>query len=188
MGFFLLALKDNGYQHVKGIDIDEGQVKSCKAKGLNVELVEDTVAYLKANPNSFDLITAFDVLEHIPSEVQIDFVNAIYGALKSKGKFIGSVPNANSVLGNRNRYIDYTHWVTFTEISLDFVLYNGGFRTIQILPMEFIFFSLKPNQLIHWLMFKLTRFFRRFAFVSELGFKQGKAIPLSFNLIGVAQK
>ncbi len=188
MGFLLLALQNLGYNSVSGIDIDEGQVKSCQKKGLNVVQVDDSIAYLNENAEKFDFISAFDVLEHIPPDVQIKFLKAIKNALRQNGQFICSVPNANSVLGNRNRYIDYTHYVTFTEISLDFVLYNAGFKEIQVLPMDFVSFSLKPSKFIHWLLFSISRFFRRFSFIAELGVQQGKSIPLSFNLIGLVRK
>ena len=188
MGFLLLALAKHNYTDLKGIDIDEGQVKSCQAKGLDVQIIKDSIAYLNENKNSFDFISAFDVLEHIAPNDQIEFIKAIKTALKIDGQFICSVPNANSILGNRNRYIDYTHHVTFTEISLDFVLYNGGFEKISILPMDFINFSLHPLKLAHWCLFKISRLFRRLNFVAELGLQQGKNIPLSFNLIGLVRK
>lgn len=188
MGFLLIALQKSGYNQSKGIDIDKGQVESCNKKGLDVEQVADTIAYLNSHTSSFDFISAFDVLEHVPPKEQINFVKAVKNALKPGGQFICSVPNANSVLGNRNRYIDYTHYVTFTEISLDFVLYNSGFENIEILPMDFIRFSVNPVKLIHWLVFKTSRFFRKLTFIAELGFSQGKSIPLSFNLIGLAKK
>lgn len=188
MGFLLMALDKSGYSNARGIDIDSGQVTSCQKKGLKVEQVEDTVAFLSQNENTFDCITAFDVVEHIPPNEQIKFIKAVNLALKKGGRFVCSVPNASSILGNRNRYIDYTHWVTFTEISLDFVLYNGGFNKIEIEPMEFIHFSLSPLRFVHWVLFKFNRFFRRLSFVAELGFKQGATIPLSFNLIGKAIK
>jgi hypothetical protein len=38
-----------------------------------------------------------------------------------------TVPNANAILSARWRYIDYTHFSSFTEYSLLFVLLNAGF-------------------------------------------------------------
>ncbi len=173
---------------IKGIDIDRGQVESSKKKGLDVELVSDSIKYLNEQQNSFDVLVAFDLLEHIAHEHQINFTKTIFNSLKSGGIFIGSVPNANSILGSRNRYIDFTHHVTFTEISLDFILFNGGFRNIKIIEMDFVHFSIRPIKFVHWCLFKIVRLFRRIAFVSELGFKQGGKVPLSFNLIAEARK
>ncbi len=183
MGFLLLSLKDAGFKNLIGIDTDEGQVNSCIAKGLNVEIVTDSIAYLKQNKQKFDVITSFDVIEHIPVDMQIDFCKAIMEALKPKGFLIATVPNANSFLASRNRYIDFTHHVTFTEISLDFILYNAGFKKIEIKPMDFVKFSISPLKFSHWIIFKMFRIFRRLNFIAELGLNQGKKIPLSFNLL-----
>ena len=188
MGFLLLALQESGYKNAKGIDVDKGQVASCQKKGLTVDLVEDSIDYLQKNANTFDTIVAFDVLEHIPPAFQIAFTKAIYGALKTGGTFLATVPNASSFLASRNRYIDYTHYVTFSEISLDFVLYNGGFKDIDIQEMDHIRFSLSPARFLHWLLLKYVRFSRRITFIAELGFKQAIKVPLSFNLMSKARK
>ncbi len=159
-----------------------------KNKGLNVELVSDTIKYLNENKNSLDIIFAFDLLEHIPPEQQISYSEAIFNALKFNGMLLATVPNANSLLGSRNRYIDYTHYVTFTEISLDFILYNGGFKKIEILEMDFIKLNINPFKVLHWCLFKTVRLFRRISFIAELGLKQGLKVPLSFNLMARATK
>ncbi len=67
MGFLMLALKRSGYQFVSGIDTDDQQVRSCRQKELDVTLVSDSTDFLKENTGKYDLITAFDVLEHIPA-------------------------------------------------------------------------------------------------------------------------
>jgi len=188
MGFLMLALKESGYHFINGIDIDEQQVISCKQKGLDVTLVDDTIAFLKENTGKYDLITAFDVLEHIPASTQINFVKTIYGSLKPGGIFIATVPNANSVLASRNRYIDHTHHVLFTEVSLDFVLYNGGFREIEIKPLDYILPSASLRSFLHGILLRYFRFRRRLEMIAELGTTWGKKIPLSFNIIAKAIK
>ena len=188
MGFLMLALKTAGYQFIKGIDSDEQQVMSCRQKKLDVSLVNNGADFLNENRGKYDLITAFDVLEHIPASNQIDFVKSIYESLKPGGIFIATVPNANSVLASRNRYIDHTHHVLFTEVSLDFVLYNGGFRYIEINPLDYIIRSASLRSFLHRILLSYFRFRRRLEMIAELGTTWGKKIPLSFNLIGKAIK
>jgi 2-polyprenyl-3-methyl-5-hydroxy-6-metoxy-1,4-benzoquinol methylase len=188
MGFLMVALKKAGYENICGIDTDEQQVISCKQKNLEVTLVKDSAGFLKENAGSYDLVTAFDVLEHIPASNQIDFVKAIYGSLKPGGVFIAAVPNANSVLASRNRYIDHTHHVLFTEVSLDFVLYNGGFREIEIKPLDYIVPSASLRSFLHRILLRYFRFRRRLEMIAELGTTWGKKIPLSFNIISRAIK
>jgi SAM-dependent methyltransferase len=188
MGFLLLALQKAGYANSMGIDVDKSQVESCRRKNLNVIQVSDTFSFLKEHAEEFDVVTAFDVLEHIPVGLQIDFIRNAFISIKKGGLFIVTTPNANSVIASRNRYIDYTHHCLFTEISLDFVLYNGGFRSIAVYPFEYVSFNATLKSLAHKLIFRFFRFFRRLQMMAEIGTTWGKKVPLSFNLLAVAQK
>lgn len=201
MGLFLQAMRDFGFLNIEGIDIDEGQVEACKKKNLKVSLVKDSLQYLSEKVNHFDRITLFDVLEHIPQNGHLAFLKAIFKSLKPDGKLVLTVPNANSVLATRWRYIDWTHHISFTETSLDFVLYNSGFQQIEIKETEFfskpsprLFFTryiLKKDyrkRLKHWLLFKFFRKVQRLKYIAELGQEQGAAIPLSLNLLAIAAK
>ena len=188
MGFLLLSLKNSGYSSISGIDTDEQQIRSCKDKNLQVSLVQDSVGYLNNSSAKYDLITAFDVLEHIPAAEQISFLKAINNALKPGGQLILTVPNANSVLASRNRYIDYTHHVLFTEVSLDFVLYNAGFTEINIMPLDYFNPSSSIRSCVQRILLRYFRMRRRLEMMAELGSTWGKKIPLSFNLIAKAKK
>ncbi|RYG01361.1 MAG: class I SAM-dependent methyltransferase [Chitinophagaceae bacterium] len=188
MGFLLLALKEAGYKNVSGIDSDASQVRACKENGLDVSLIADTFEFLKENAGRYQVISGFDLIEHIPTEFQIDFVENVHTALAEGGHLLLTTPNANSFLASRNRYIDYTHHVLFTETSLDFVLYNGGFKQIEIKPFEYVVFNASPKSWIHRLMFSFFRFFRRLEMMAETGTTVGRKIPLSFNLLAIAKK
>jgi predicted TPR repeat methyltransferase len=191
MGLALYALKQKGYKNLKGVDISKQQVNAAVEKGLDVELLEDTNTWLRGKANTFERVLALDVIEHIPVNQQIEVAKGIAHSLKTGGKFICTVPNANSVLASRWRYIDWTHSSSFTEHSLEFLLLNSGFSEVKIYETEF--FN-RPNypfvirkSVLQWLFFKIMRWFRRQAVVAELG-PEGKTIPLSLNLLAVAKK
>ena len=192
MGRALLALKSLGYSNLCGLEYDEGQAAYCRSKGLEVELTQDTPGALRRRVQSFDLVLCMDVLEHIPHDAQLDFVTAIHEALKPGGKLICTVPNANSALAMHWRYIDWTHHDSFTESSLDFLLYNGGFKDISIGPVEFLtrpkWWWLPIGGSRHWWLFRLVRLWQRLVFMAELGPQAGRTVPLSLNLLGQATK
>lgn len=193
MGMCLHSLTKMGYQRVEGVDMDAGQVQSCKAKGLQVEQTSDTSAWLRSRENSYDIILATDVIEHIPQVHQIEFVRAVHTALKPGGSFLCTTPNASSVLASRYRYIDWTHTCIFTEHSLDFVLHHGGFAQIQVLPADILLerpplWFLPVGRTRHYWAFKFVRLWRRFQLMAELGPQQGREVPISLNLLGIATK
>jgi SAM-dependent methyltransferase len=129
-GFALGALRQLGYQNTVGLELSSEQAAVCRAAGHNVEVTQDSVEWLNKHLAEFDFIILFDVLEHLPVGIQIDFLRAIHGALRSGGQLLLTVPNANAILSARWRYIDYTHYSSFTEHSLNFVLRNAGFENI----------------------------------------------------------
>lgn len=193
-GFALLAMKTAGYEAAEGIDSDPGQVRAAQELGLGVQHVPDTVAHLHARPKHFSLILALDVLEHIPVHTQLDFVHAISEALTPGGRFICTVPNANSALAMRWRYNDWTHQTSFTSDSLEFLLYNGGgFTNFKIDSAEFFerprnWWAPFLSGARHWWAFRLVRAWRRLEAMAELGPDIGRQIPLSLNLLCVAGK
>jgi SAM-dependent methyltransferase len=188
MGFFLMALRKNGYLNAFGIDSDRAQIASCEAKQLSVMYSPDSIQYLGEHGEDFDLITAFDVIEHVPPAEQIRFIRCIYQALKHPGKCLLTTPNATSFLAAHNRYVDYTHQSLFTTVSIDFILFNGGFKKIDVRPFEYVRFNGGLKSFLHKILFKFFRMIRRLEYIAELGTEWGKKVPLSFNLIAIAEK
>src|SRR5579884_3747627 len=135
MWFALLALRQLGFTDLRGIDIDQEQVKSCQRRGLPVEQVRDTVAFLEERVNQYEIVLMLEVLEHVPVIDQIPLMRAVFHTLKSSGRVILMVPNANSIIASRLRFMDFTHQCSFTEHSLRYVLRNAGFNRIAI-PRE----------------------------------------------------
>ena len=192
MGFYLMLLRDLGFRNIEGIDIDRGQVQGCRDRGLNVALVEDSAAYLKDRPESYDLILAFDLLEHLVPDRALELCGRVFDGLKKGGRFLSTVPNASSALAGRLRYICWTHQTSFTEHSLDFLIYHAGFDDIRVFSSGSFLrprlpFLVRPS-VFRWLLLKAVRFPRRLEMIAELGLKEGRAVPLSPELLGVADK
>ncbi len=198
MGFALQGLQSLGFQDISGIDIDRSQIEAAIRRGLPAEQVVDSAAYLQHRPSNYDLVLMFDVLEHIPVSEQIPMLRAIHTALRPGGRIILQVPNANSPLAARWRYIDFTHTSSFTEHSLAFVLANAGFGRISTpiqpdpafprIPRRFWRRSLRlnfANNFRRWLMRSLWRQMC----IAELGTGRGAdSVSLSLNIVAIAFK
>ena len=189
MGSFLIAAKDLGYLDTQGIDSSPQQIEIAKNHGLPGDYVENSHLWLFERPSTFDAIFLYDVLEHIPVESQIQFISDIHSSLKTGGVLFLRTPNANSSFASRYRWGDWTHHCAFTEHSLDFVLYNGGFTEIEIREDYFGKHPLwvprpSPFGLLRGIYFGI----RRLQAIAEFGPDQGKKIPLTINIIGIARK
>lgn len=191
IGLLVYALNKAGYKNVKGVDISPHQIDIAKKYSLDVEHVDNTVSWLQSHKSAFDVIFLLDVLEHIHPSEHLTILKSIYNSLNIDGTLILTVPNANSTFASRWRYVDWTHHTSFTEHSLEFILLNSGFSDVKIMEIEFFRRPKLPfivrKSVIHWLLLKLIRMFRRIEAYAELG-NEGLTIPLSLNLLCIAKK
>ena len=192
-GYALAALQELGFTRCAGVESDAGQVASCAKKKLAVELATDTIAFLQQRAGQFQLLLCLDVIEHVPHDAQLSFVAALAAALAPGGTLICTVPNASAALASHWRHNDWTHHSSFTACSLDFLLHNAGFSNIHVSEVEFL--TRPANWWLpfargarHWWAFRFFRTWRRLEVMAELGPQQGRIVPLSLNLLGIARK
>jgi 2-polyprenyl-3-methyl-5-hydroxy-6-metoxy-1,4-benzoquinol methylase len=91
-GEMLTLMRKWGYDY-QGIDISPSTIKFCKNLDLNCERVDSSTEWLYQNKSNFDLITCLDVIEHIPKDQLLDFLESCRFALRDNGKAIFQVPN-----------------------------------------------------------------------------------------------
>jgi 2-polyprenyl-3-methyl-5-hydroxy-6-metoxy-1,4-benzoquinol methylase len=129
-GLFLYSLKTLGYKNIKGVDRSAEQIKIARNFCSSVQII-DAIVFLNKNKNKFDLITAFDIIEHFKKDEILKFIEAIYFALKPGGRLILQTPNADSPFFGAVRYGDFTHEISLTPKSLAQVLSIYGFSKFE---------------------------------------------------------
>jgi SAM-dependent methyltransferase len=158
-----------------GVDASAQQVQVARARGLDARHVPiDAYAdWAETHREQYDVVFLFDVLEHLPQSEQMLFLRRLAATLKPGGTMFVKVPNASSPLASRWRYIDWTHWSSFTEPSLDFVCLHAGLQDIRYLRDD----SSTPPRwpwlprwgLRHYYLKTVVRAFWRLYTYSELG-------------------
>ncbi len=134
-GFFLHTCKEMGYKHIEGIDAVQSFTDTAKEKfGLTSLLVGDFVEHLKSKKGTYDVITAFDVMEHIKKEDMVPVLRVIYEALKPGGMFLMRSPNAESLSGVYIMYSDLTHETMFTRMLIPEIFAIAGFKESAVFP------------------------------------------------------
>ena len=130
-GYYLDVLKDNLIE-CKGLEVSNHLVEYCKSyHNLNVENTS-----LEGEPDGhYDLITMFDVLEHLSDPVSV--FNMINKKLKPGGYCVAYTPNIFSVgyelMGvKQNTLLPFEHLCFFNNRSLEFLVKKTGFK-IEVL-------------------------------------------------------
>jgi SAM-dependent methyltransferase len=129
-GNMLYSLRKLGYRNTSGVDLSAAWMPIAHRVCQNVT-EGDAREYLRARPGGFDLITAFDVVEHFRKDEVLDFLDVAYKALRPGGSIILQTPNAESPWGCMHRYHDLTHELAFDPHSLGHCCSLCGFEGFE---------------------------------------------------------
>lgn len=132
-GFFLSQMKAKGWQTC-GIDVSETAISYASNRSLDVAL--GTLDNIKYEDNSFDAITLFYVLEHLPDPLKT--LHEIRRILKPNGLLLLRVPHTTpivrilSLLGIKNNLYDPPfHLNDFSHVTIKAILEKAGFHNIH---------------------------------------------------------
>nr|WP_246729024.1 class I SAM-dependent methyltransferase [Methylosinus sp. RM1] len=183
-GALLRVARDLGVENLEGVDLSPEMVAKARAVGFSVEL-EDALTFLAAQPDdSFDVVCAFDVLEHLDHEKLWDVCENVLRILKSGGKFLIHVPNGASPYAGRMRYGDITHERAFTRESMRQVLGTIGFDNVEAEEDEPVARGIVSFMRLRlWRMIRLAAMFRLAVETGALG-----GYLLTLNIFVIAHK
>jgi 2-polyprenyl-3-methyl-5-hydroxy-6-metoxy-1,4-benzoquinol methylase len=184
-GLLLHVLKKAGYTNTNGVETSPEQVEMAHALGIDNVQRGDLAEVLAQREAVYDVVVAFDVLEHFTKDEVLDLLVSMYRALRPGGRLILHVPNGEAIFAGKIFFGDFTHQVAFTARSVAQVLRYAGFEQISC-------FEDQPT--VHGLVSGLRRVLWAFIRTSfriinliETG-DTGKNLILSQNLIGIATK
>ena len=131
-GYIMQSLRSEGYKNIAGIDIYDEQIAKAKKKGLNVK-VGNVFNDLNIEYNKYDIIIAFDFIEHFNKTELIDLITIINKALKEDGILLIHTPNGQGIFTQKITYGDLTLLTIVTTNFLIQLLKLDGFAEIQLL-------------------------------------------------------
>lgn len=142
-GEWISLLNENGF-NARGIDVNESMVKVASQKGLNA-VANDALGELKSlEENSLDIITAFQVVEHIKFDDVLELIKEAKRVLAPCGILILETPNPENIMvGTQWFYLDATHKNPIPCELLSFATHYYGlernfiFKTNEKSPSEY---------------------------------------------------
>jgi len=147
-GAYLLLLKNIGW-NVVGADISDNVASEVREAGIPILTGE--LEKLGLEPCSFDLITMWHTLEHLPSP--IESLQEIHRLLKNNGSLLIEVPNSVSIVAkvfgsNWFAWDLPRHLYHFSPVSLSRMLTRAGFRVVSIRHLSK---NNLPKSIAYWL-------------------------------------
>jgi 2-polyprenyl-3-methyl-5-hydroxy-6-metoxy-1,4-benzoquinol methylase len=94
-GDFLKRLNESKKIDGTGLELNSEAVKEANERGIHL-INQSIEAHAVENPNKYDVVCSFQVLEHIPNVGQV--ITSMLHCLKPGGKLIISVPNNDSFI------------------------------------------------------------------------------------------
>lgn len=165
-GQMIFFLKEKGYINTCGVDISPQQVNIAKNFTPDIHL-GDAIKFLEDNKNSFEFITALDIIEHFNKDELLRFLKSLFEALKPGGRLIIQTPNSESPWGMKVRYGDLTHEICFDPVLLKSILSISGFESFEAKECGPYIHGVKS--LFRFLIWRLISFTLRVWNLAEIG-------------------
>ncbi len=127
-GSFLGYARMKGWE-ASGTEANAGLVELARQQGFDAHHVEDLSSF---PGDAFDLVVAFDVLEHIPQEVMPDFLLQVRRILKDKGCFLARFPNCDSPFGLVYQNGDPTHVTAMGSKKVHFFAAKASMKVVYV--------------------------------------------------------
>ncbi len=132
-----LELLETENLRARGVDSNRVLVEQCRKHGLEV-IEADVLDYLRGVPDaSVGAVTGFHLVEHLPFEVLMKFLDETVRVVKQGGAVIFETPNpANVTVGSCNFYFDPTHRNPLPSQVIKFLVESRGFNRVEILKLN----------------------------------------------------
>jgi len=132
VGYFLQHAASKGWE-VYGTEFTDAAIASCEAKGIRMKQGPLSTDWYE--PESFDIITSFEVLEHINNPVPE--VNRFHALLRKGGVVYFTTPNFNCFeriwLKSSYSVICYPeHLCYYTARTANYLMTRAGFRKVKL--------------------------------------------------------
>ena len=128
-GAFMAWAREQGAD-VAGIELNADMREAAHRNGF--EAIDLSLDALAARGARYDVIVAFDVLEHWHTEELVRNVRCIRDLLRDGGVFLARFPNGQSPFGRAYQHGDFTHKSTLTTYKIEYLATIAGLAIRRI--------------------------------------------------------
>ena len=181
-GSLLAWARGRGAQ-VSGLEHDAGMCEAGRRAGFDVS--DASLGELARSGATYDVIVAFDVLEHWDSAELVANFAAVHALLVEGGVFLARFPNGQSPFGRVYQHGDFSHKSTLSTYKIEYLARRSGLDVVRIANACRV--SAKAGALAalrqRWLAFRRRRIERRIARLYGI-----RRLPLDPNLVALLRR
>jgi SAM-dependent methyltransferase len=181
-GSFLAWAKGEGAD-VAGIEINAEMSDAARAHGF--EAFDVPLAELSQRGVRYDLVAAFDVLEHWDVDELVANFRAIRELLVEGGLFVSRFPNGQSPFGRVYQYGDFSHQSVLSTYKIEYLARLANFEIVRIDNVRRV--PSRPGPLAsvrHWWLARRRHWIER-SIARLYGIRK---LPLDPNLVAVLRR
>jgi hypothetical protein len=181
-GSFLAWAKGEGAD-VAGIELNADMRDAARKNGFVA--FDATLAELASREARYDLIVAFDVLEHWDANELVENFGAVRVLLTEGGLFICRFPNGQSPFGRVYQHGDFSHKTTLSTYKIEYLAGTSGLDIVRIAnPCRVPSRASAMGSLRQWWLARRRRRIER-TIARLYGIRR---LPLDPNLVAVLRK
>lgn len=181
-GEFAAFCRAAGFDYT-GTEINTHLIAAGRKAGYNVLVAQDALPILAKGQRRFDVVTAFDVFEHLEVDHLRGMLLEIRSILKSDGLLISRVPSGDSPFARAIQHGDLTHRSCLGTSALRQLALQTGYTLAQVREPVFLYRGLRPSS---WLRRCGVQLVRRLTFpIMQTAYFSGGDVVLTQNLIAV---
>jgi SAM-dependent methyltransferase len=125
----LLAYGKSQQWEMHGTEVNDGLIRRAIQNGYRAVHADKLKLY---SSSYFDLVLAFNILEHLPQHVLLAYLREVQRILKDGGVFIARFPNGDSPFARMIQHGDHTHLTTIGSMKANYYIKDLGAETIYI--------------------------------------------------------
>lgn len=157
-GYGCEILKESFSQaQVIGLEIDEKSLRKARkrhSRGQQIQFLKADVTKAPLANESADIVTAFEILEHLPKTKQLTMIKEAKRVLKKSGFIFLSTPYPYSVRKTeQSRAGNPYHLYEPTQKEIENLFAQADLRLVRELGQGFV-----PQKEVEWVKRNLTRF------------------------------
>jgi SAM-dependent methyltransferase len=154
-----------------GIDIAQYSIgylkKRFSEKEMDIRLIHGDISKVELEENQFDIVTCFDVLEHVPGDNLRQGLDGIRKSLVNGGLLIGTLPYKENLDESRvicpecgHRFHRYGHFHSFQDMNDIARMLQPGFEILESGEVPYSWFE---SPLLNLLGTKVFKFLKNMA-------------------------